>query len=122
MNEPAVSERLTASHLAARCSIIAALACFVGNWLMNRLSLSMGWTGANWLSWAVSVFTSGLLVLGVLLAGVGIVGGYRRKANDTVLVAVIGLTLNVSTILLMIWALKLLSDFQRLPVPVPPAG
>ncbi len=113
MNESIAKERLASSHLAARCSIIAALGCFIGNWLMNRLSFSMGWTGENWLSWTVGVFTSGLLALGVLLGLAGIVGGYRRKASDTVAVGVIGLTLNAGTILLMIWALKLLSDFQR---------
>ncbi|MEY4176690.1 MAG: hypothetical protein RLY70_264 [Planctomycetota bacterium] len=113
MNEVAAPGRLPASHLAARWSIIVVLMCFVGNWLMNRLSGAMGWTGENWLSWSVSVFTSGLLALGVLLGMVGMVGGYRRKASDTVGVAAIGLTLNVGVILLTVWALKLLSDFQR---------
>lgn len=113
MSEEVASTGLPASHLAARLSIIAVLVCFVSNWLMNRLSISMGWTGANWLSWSVSVFTSGLLALGVMLAIAGIVGGYRRKASDTVGVAVIGLTLNLGVVLLTIWALKFLSDFQR---------
>jgi hypothetical protein len=113
VNDELAASRLPASHLAARCSIIAVLCCFVGNWLMNRVAISKGWTGENWLSWSVSVFTSGLLALGVLLGLVGLVGGYRRKASDTVGVAVIGLTLNIGVIMLTIWALKLLGDFQR---------
>lgn len=96
------------SHLAARGSIFAALLCFTGNCLLNQLVIKFQLAGAGWLSTTVSVFTSGLVIGGVVLGVIGLVGGRRRGSSDTVGVAVIGLVLNLGIIALTIWALTVL--------------
>lgn len=101
------------SHWAARGSIFSALGCFTGNCLVNRLVLGGQLGDASWLSTAVSLFTSGLVLLGLILGGVGLYSGWRRKASDTIGVAVIGLLLNMGIVALTIWALWVLKDVAK---------
>jgi hypothetical protein len=108
-----MTAQTTSWHWAARGSIFAALGCFTGNCLVNRLVLVGELGEVSWLSTGVSVFTSGLVLLGLVLGGVGLFGGWRRGASDTIGVAVIGILLNLGIVALTIWALWVLRDVAR---------
>jgi len=98
------------SHLAARCSIIAALLCFTGNCLANRAKPHLGADEGEWFGQLMSYMTLGIVIGGVVLGFWGLVDGIRRRSSDTIGVAIIGLVLNLGIIALMVWALRVLRE------------
>ncbi|MFO0871402.1 MAG: hypothetical protein U0935_20960 [Pirellulales bacterium] len=114
MNETPANPPPTASpaHRAARGSIIAALVCLFGNGVLNQLIIHRQWRDVAWLSWSMNIFTSGLLVAGLVLGAIGLAGGLRRRSSDTIGVAIIGLLLNAGIIALALWGLSVLRQTQ----------
>lgn len=82
------------SHWAARMSIIAAYTCFLGNCLSNQLIARFGYDRLGGLGAVFGWVTMGLVLAGVVLGIYGLVEGRRRRATDTMAIALIGLLLN----------------------------
>lgn len=88
----------------ARSSLIAACICFAANCVSNRLLWTQGGGGfAATVSLVVNILTSACLLSGVGLGLAGIILGRRARQGETILLAVIGLCLNLGIIGMSAW-------------------
>jgi hypothetical protein len=88
--------------------MIAAVLCFLSQVAYAQLTAKEkqpGWTATDGVVAAVGV---GLLVSGVVLAGVALYGAIRTKNYDTGVIAVIGLVINGGVLLFLAWYLLII--------------
>lgn len=94
----------------ARLSLVAAFVCFCANCVGNRLLWTQGGAGfAPTLSQVISIATSLCVLAGVVLGVAGIVLGWRVKQSETIVLAVMGLLLNLGIIGVTVWVLWVLN-------------
>jgi pantothenate kinase type III len=89
-------------HL-ARLSMIAAVLCFLSQVAYAQLSAKEKkpeWSGTDR---AVAAVGIGLLLSGVVLAGVSLVGAIRSGNYDTGVIAVIGFVINGGVLAFLAW-------------------
>lgn len=94
-------------HLAARLSIISAFTCFATNCVGNRL-LFQAKDHARYWDLLLGSITTGCILGGILLGAIGLIGGLRTQRPDTIVMSFIGLTLNIGTVLVMVFMLVVL--------------
>lgn len=89
-------------HL-ARLSMIAAVLCFLSQVAYAQLSAkekNLAWNATDRTVAAVGI---GLLLSGVVLAGVSLVGAIRNGNYDTGVIAIIGLVINGGVLAFLAW-------------------
>ncbi len=108
-----MSQRTGASHLAARFSVVAGFVCFIGNCLANRVIARQGFATAGWIGQVIGWLTMLVVLAGIGLAIVGLVDGRRRRASETIGVALIGLLLNLGIVALTFYGLWVIAQAGR---------
>jgi hypothetical protein len=87
----------------ARLAMIAAVLCFLSQVAYAQLTAKEKQPTWTAMDRAVASVGIGLLLSGVVLAGVALYGAVRTKNYDTGVIAVIGLVINGGVLLFLAW-------------------